>query len=57
MVAAFRKSALHEVNFWTTDMITEDVDITWKLQRGGWEVRFEPNAKCWILMPESLAGL
>ena len=57
VVAAFRKSALHEVNFWSTDMITEDVDITWKLQRAGWEVRFEPNAKCWILMPESLAGL
>ncbi|MDP9108456.1 MAG: poly-beta-1,6-N-acetyl-D-glucosamine synthase [Pseudomonadota bacterium] len=57
VVAAFRKSALHEVNFWTTDMITEDVDVTWKLQRAGWEVRFEPNAKCWILMPETLRGL
>jgi biofilm PGA synthesis N-glycosyltransferase PgaC len=57
VVAAFRKSALAEVNFWSTDMITEDVDVTWKLQRAGWEVRFEPNAKCWILMPETLAGL
>ena len=57
VVAAFRKTALADVNFWTTDMITEDVDITWKLQRAGWEVRFEPNAKCWILMPETLTGL
>lgn len=57
VVAAFRKSALADVNFWTTDMITEDVDITWKLQRAGWDVRYEPNAKCWILMPETLAGL
>jgi biofilm PGA synthesis N-glycosyltransferase PgaC len=57
VVAAFRKSALHEVNFWTIDMITEDVDITWKLQRAGWEVRLEPNAQCWILMPETLGGL
>lgn len=57
VVAGFRKSALADVNFWTTDMITEDVDVTWKLQRAGWEVRFEPNAKCWILMPETLAGL
>ena len=57
VVAAFRKSALADVNFWSTDMITEDVDITWKLQRAGWEVRFESNAKCWILMPETLAGL
>ena len=38
-------------------MITEDVDITWKLQRDHWDVRFEPNAKCWILMPETFAGL
>jgi len=57
VVVAFRKSALADVNFWTPDMITEDVDITWKLQRAGWDVRFEPNAKCWILMPETLAGL
>ncbi|WP_051516606.1 poly-beta-1,6-N-acetyl-D-glucosamine synthase [Herbaspirillum sp. RV1423] len=57
VVAAFRKSALAEVDFWTPDMITEDVDVTWKLQRAGWEVRFEPKAKCWILMPETFAGL
>jgi poly-beta-1,6-N-acetyl-D-glucosamine synthase len=57
VVSAFRKSALAEVNFWSTDMITEDVDVTWKLQRAGWDVRFEPQAKCWILMPETLAGL
>jgi biofilm PGA synthesis N-glycosyltransferase PgaC len=57
VVVAFRKRALWEVNFWTPDMITEDVDITWKLQRAGWEIRFEPNAKCWILMPETIAGL
>ena len=38
-------------------MMTEDIDITWKLQRAGWDVRFEPNALVWILMPETLAGL
>ena len=57
VVAAFRKSALHRVGYWSTDMITEDVDITWKLQRDHWDIRFEPNAKCWILMPETFAGL
>ncbi|KAF3996130.1 poly-beta-1,6-N-acetyl-D-glucosamine synthase [Glaciimonas immobilis] len=57
VVVAFRKTALAEVDYWTTDMVTEDVDITWKLQRAGWEVRFEPNAKCWILMPETIKGL
>lgn len=57
VVAAFRKSALHRVGYWSTDILTEDVDITWKLQRDHWQVRFEHNAKCWILMPETLAGL
>ena len=38
-------------------MLTEDIDITWKLQRNGWDVRFEPKALVWILMPETIKGL
>lgn len=57
VVAAFRKRALHEVGYWSTDMITEDIDISWKLQTNFWDVRYEPNALCWILMPETLRGL
>jgi biofilm PGA synthesis N-glycosyltransferase PgaC len=56
-IAGFRKSAIYRIGYWSPDMVTEDVDITWKLQRDGWRVRFEPNAKCWILMPETLSGL
>ena len=57
VIAAFRKRALHDVGYWSTDMLTEDVDISWKLQMRHWDVRFEPNALCWILMPETLRGL
>lgn len=57
VITAFRKSAVHQVGYWSPDMLTEDIDITWKLQRAGWEVRFEPNALTWILMPETLPGL
>lgn len=57
VIAAFRRSALFEAGFWSPDKLTEDVDITWKLQLAGWEVRFEPRALCWILMPETLRGL
>lgn len=57
VIAAFRKSALHEVGYWSNDMVTEDIDISWKLQLGGWDIRFEPNALCWVLMPETLRGL
>lgn len=57
VITAFRKSAVHEVGYWSPNMLTEDIDITWKLHRAGWDVRFEPNALVWILMPETLNGL
>lgn len=57
VITAFRKSAVHEVGYWSPNMLTEDIDITWKLQRAGWDIRFEPNALVWILMPETLKGL
>ena len=57
VIAAFRKTALHNVGYWSNDMITEDIDISWKLQLAGWTIRFEPNALCWVLMPETLNGL
>ncbi len=57
VVAAFRKSALHQVGYWSTNMVTEDIDISWKMQTNYFDVRYEPNALCWILMPETLKGL
>ncbi|MEO6353426.1 MAG: poly-beta-1,6-N-acetyl-D-glucosamine synthase [Burkholderiaceae bacterium] len=57
VVVMFRRRALLQVGFWSPDMLTEDIDISWKLQTNHWDVRFEPRALCWILMPETLAGL
>lgn len=57
VITGFRRSAVHEVGYWSPDMLTEDIDITWKLQRNGWDVRFEPRALVWILMPETIKGL
>lgn len=57
VVTAFRKSALQRVGFWSTDMVTEDIDVSWRLQLDHWDIRYEPNALCWILMPETLRGL
>lgn len=56
-VAAFRKSALQQVGFWDTDMITEDIAVSWKLQLNFWDIRYEPHALCWLLMPETFKGL
>ncbi len=57
VITAFRRSALHEVGYWSVDMLTEDIAITWALQRSGWRVAYQPQALVWILMPETLRGL
>lgn len=57
VIAAFRKTALHDVGYWSPEAMTDDIDISWKLQLNHWDVRFEPKALCWILMPETMSGL
>jgi|SRR5690625_132772 len=57
VVTAFRRSALHRVGYWSTDIATDDIDISWRLQLDHWDIRYEPNALCWILMPETYTGL
>jgi poly-beta-1,6-N-acetyl-D-glucosamine synthase len=57
VIAAFRKQALLSIGFWDTDMVTEDIDITWKLEKHFWDIRYEPGAVCWIYVPETLKGL
>ncbi|WP_289846889.1 glycosyltransferase family 2 protein, partial [Acinetobacter baumannii] len=48
---------IEDVGYWSNDMLTEDIDISWKLQVGGWMIRYEPRALSWILMPETFRGL
>ena len=55
--SAFRKSALHRVGYWNPATQTEDIDVSWRLQIAHWDIRFEPRAICWTLMPETLKGL
>jgi poly-beta-1,6-N-acetyl-D-glucosamine synthase len=57
VITAFHRSALHDIGYWSVDMMCEDIDITWKLQVNGWLIRYEPHALCWILMPETFKGL
>ena len=57
VVTAFRKSALQKIGFWRSDTTTDDIDISWRLQLDHWDIRYEPNALCWILMPETFGGL
>ena len=57
VIAGFRRTALDRVGYWSSDMVTEDIDISWRLQLDHWDIRYEPNALCYIYMPETLRGL
>jgi len=55
--SCFRRSAVHDVGYWSSQTVTDDVDISWKLQLAYWGILYEPRAVCWILVPETLRGL
>lgn len=55
--ALFRKEALIDVGWWDQECSTEDVSITWKLQRRGWSVEFIPSAFCWMQVPSTIKEL
>lgn len=57
VISGFRRTALNRIGYWSDDMVTEDIDISWRLQMDSWDIRYEPNALCFILMPETLRGL
>ncbi len=53
----FRRAALHSVGYWSPGTVTEDIDVSWKLQLRHWDIRYEPHALTWILVPEGLSTL
>jgi len=57
VMCAFRKRALHDAGWWCPETITDDVDVSWRVQLAGWRLSYEPKALCWILMPETFKGL
>jgi len=57
VICCFRKRALQEAGWWSAETLTDDVELTWRVQLSGWHVAYEPKAICWILMPETLRGL
>lgn len=57
VVVAYRKRALLDCGLWDRDLITEDIGVTWKLEKNFWDVRYESRAICWMLVPETIKGL
>jgi biofilm PGA synthesis N-glycosyltransferase PgaC len=57
VVAALRKSAVVDVGGFSPNMPTEDIELTWKLQKRHYDVRYEPRAICWMTVPQTYRGL
>lgn len=55
--ACFRRSAVHSVGYWSPATVTEDIDISWRLQLHHWDIRYEPRALTWILVPQTFRSL
>jgi biofilm PGA synthesis N-glycosyltransferase PgaC len=56
-ICAFRKSALVDVGLFDPDKVTEDIALSWKLQRRFYDIRYEPRAVVAMQVPETFAGL
>ncbi|WP_066566135.1 poly-beta-1,6-N-acetyl-D-glucosamine synthase [Snodgrassella sp. CFCC 13594] len=56
VICGFKAAVLKQVGGWSTNMITDDIDISWKVQRQGYSIAYEPRALCWVLMPETFKG-
>jgi biofilm PGA synthesis N-glycosyltransferase PgaC len=57
VIAGFRRRALEDAGWWSSHTLTDDIDVTWRVQLAGWRVVYAPNVMVWILMPETLKGL
>ena len=56
-VCAFRKSAIVDVGLFDPEMATEDIALTWKLERAFYDVRYEPRAVVAMQVPEGFRAL
>lgn len=57
VVAAFRRSAVVDVGGFSGNMATEDIELTWKLQRRFYDIRYEAGALVWMTVPTTLRSL
>jgi peptidoglycan/xylan/chitin deacetylase (PgdA/CDA1 family)/GT2 family glycosyltransferase len=56
-VGAFRRSAVLRLGGVPTDTLAEDTDLTMALERAGWRVVYEQNARVWTEAPATLGQL
>ena len=57
VIVMYKVQALKEVDGFDTQVMTEDIDATWRLHKKGWQVLYNPKALCYILTPERIYSL
>ncbi|MBK8076162.1 MAG: glycosyltransferase [Kineosporiaceae bacterium] len=55
--ACLRTEALRAIGGWTVETATEDIEASWRLQRAGWQLRYEPRAVFEVQAPTRLRPL
>lgn len=56
-VGAWRRAALSQLGGYPSDTLAEDQDLTLAIQRAGWKVQFDPEARAYTETPETVEGL
>lgn len=55
--SCFRTAALKEVGGWSSHTVTEDIEVSWRMQKAGYEIAYEPRALFHIQTPRALGAL
>lgn len=56
-IGAYRREVLDTVGRVSRDTLAEDTDLTMAVQRAGWRVRYQPDARGWTEVPVSMRDL
>ncbi|MDO4761367.1 MAG: glycosyltransferase family 2 protein [Corynebacterium sp.] len=56
-IGMFRRSVLQETGLLLTDSLGEDLELTWRVHRAGFQVAFAPRAIVYAESPSTLRGL
>ena len=52
----WRKQAIYDAGGWEGDTLTEDVDLSYRAQLKGWNIKFLPNVVCMSEVPPDVNG-
>lgn len=57
VIVMYRVQALKDIGGFDAEIMTEDIDITWRLYRKNWDVLYNTDALSYILVPEKVFSL